>query len=98
MEWGMTFCPFNEMMNERKGYSKFMIRAEMAEGAWLKLEYKRDDSGRGQEAVAVKNTKRRTMWFPILPERCDSVQIRISGKGECIIRSFVREFNVGSDV
>lgn len=98
MKWSITFCPFNETANERKGYSKFMIRAEMAEGAWLKLEYKRDDCGRWQEAFAVENTKRKTMWFPVMPERCDSVQIRISGKGECIIRSFVREFDVGSDV
>lgn len=98
LEWSITFCPFNETVNERKGYSKFMIRAELAEGAWLKLEYKRDNAPKWQEAVAVENTRRRTMWFPIMPERCDSVQVRISGKGECILRSFVREFNTGSDV
>jgi hypothetical protein len=97
-EWSITFCPFNETMNERKGYSKFMIRAELADGARLKLEYKRDNAPKWQEALAVKNTRRRTLWFPIMPERCDSVQVRISGKGECILRSFVREFNTGSDV
>lgn len=98
LEWSMTFCPFNETVNERKGYSKFHLRLDLAEGAWLKLEVKRDNDTRWKEVYKTHNTKARTITVPVLPERCDSVEIRISGKGECVLRTFVREFFVGSDV
>lgn len=98
VDWSITLCPFTETMNERKGYSKFTLRASLAEGAWLKLEYRCDNNPVWTEAFAVTNAKARTVTFPILPERCDCIQLRISGKGECILRTLVREFHVGSDV
>lgn len=98
IEWGVTFCPFNETMNERKGYSKFHLRLEMAAGSWLKAEIKRDTDTRWQEVYTTHNERTRTVSVPILPARCDSVEIRLSGKGECLLRTFVREFFVGSDV
>ncbi len=97
-EWSMTLCPFNETVNERKGCSKFHVRLELSAGAWLKMEVKRDNDLRWKQVYITHNPRQRTITVPILPERCDSVQIRISGKGECIIRSFVREFFTGSDV
>lgn len=98
IEWSMTLCPFNETMNERKGFSKFSLRLELAAGAWLKMEIKRDNATKWQTVYTTHNERARTINVPILPERCDSVEIRISGKGECLIRTFVREFSVGSDV
>ena len=98
MEWSLTLCPFNETMNERKGYSKFHARLEMAVGSWLTSEVKRDNDTQRQKVYTINNLRKRTISVPILPARCDSVEIRISGKGECLLRTFVREFFVGSDV
>lgn len=98
MEWSATFCPFNETMNERKGYSKFHLRAELAAGAWLTVEVRRNGTGPWKKVYTTHNQRARTFTIPILPERCDSVEVRLSGKGECLLRTFIREFFVGSDI
>lgn len=98
LEWSLTFCPFNETMNERKGYSKFHIRMELAAKAWLTVEVKRDHDRVWERVYTTHNERRRNITVPILPARCDSVEIRISGKGRCLLRTFIREFFVGSDV
>lgn len=97
LNWSATFCPFNETQNERKGYSKFHLRLDMAAGAWLKVEVKRDTDKRWEQVYTTHNEKAQTVSIPILPARCDSVEIRLSGKGECKLRTFVREFFTGSD-
>lgn len=98
IEWSMTFCPFHETVNERKGYSKFHMRLEMAAGAWLAVEVKRDTDTKWEEVYRTHNERARTVSVPIVPARCDSVEIRLRGKGECMLRTFVREFFMGSDV
>lgn len=98
MEWSLTFCPFNETINERKIYSKFHLRMELAAGAWLTVEVRRDNARQWQRVYATHNARARTFTVPILPERCDSVEIRLRGKGECLLRTFIREFSTGSDV
>lgn len=98
VEWSVTFCPFNETVNERKVYSKFHLRMELGVGAWLTVEIKRDNAARWQTVYTTHNERKRTISVPVIPERCDSVEIRLSGKGECLLRTFIREFSVGSDV
>ncbi|MBE6916228.1 MAG: transporter substrate-binding domain-containing protein [Ruminococcaceae bacterium] len=98
VEWSVTFCPFNETMNERKGYSKFHLRLDLAAGAWLQVEVKRNTDTKWHTVYTTHNEREKTVTVPILPARCDSVEIRLSGKGECKLRTFIREFFVGSDV
>ena len=98
LEWSATLCPFNETVDERKVYSKFHLRVDLAEGSWLKVEIKRDNAVRWQQVYATHNHRARTMVIPVVPERCDSVEIRVSGKGPCTIRTLIREFSMGSDV
>lgn len=98
IEWSVTFCPFNETMNERKGYSKFHLRLDLAAGSWLTIEQKRNVDTQWKQVYTTHNDKARTLSVPVLPARCDSVEIRLSGKGECLLRTFIREFFVGSDV
>lgn len=97
IEWSVTFCPFNETVNERKGYSRFHLRMEMAAGAWLTAEVRRDHDTRWEQVYATHNERARTVSIPVLPARCDSVEIRLSGKGQCRLRTFIREFFTGSD-
>ncbi len=98
VEWSATFCPFNETVHERKGYSKFHLRLELGAKSWLTLEVKRDHDNVWRKVYSTHNERARTISVPILPARCDSVEIRLRGKGECRVRSFVREFFTGSDV
>lgn len=97
--WSITFCPFNEVMNERKGYSKFHLRLDLSEGASVDVEIKRNTDTQWQNVYTINDSnKAQTVTVPILPARCDSVEIRLSGRGVCKLRTFIREFYVGSDV
>lgn len=98
LPWSATFCPFNEVMNERKGYSKFHLRLEMAAGSWLTVEMRCDNEPRWQRIFTTHNKKACTLSVPVLPMRSDKVEIKISGRGKCLLRTFIREFFTGSDV
>lgn len=97
MEWTAEFCPFNETVNERKGYSKFHLRLDLAAGAWLAIDYKTENDEAWETAYTGQNEQAKTLSVPIIPTRCDSVSIRLRGKGECTVRTFIREFFTGSD-
>ena len=98
VEWSATLCPFNETMDERKGYSKFSMRVDMAAGAWLSVDLMTDHDHGWRQIYTTHNERARTISVPIIPTRCDSVSIRVRGKGDCTIKAFVREFSVCSDV
>ena len=98
IEWGATFCTMHETINERKGYSKFHLRMDLAAGAWLAVDIKTDNDLQWRQVYTTHNEKAKTVSIPIMPTRCDSIDIRIRGKGKCTIKTFIREFSVGSDV
>lgn len=98
VNWSATFCPFNETINERKGYSRFSMRVDLAAGAWLSVEMKTDGDTQWKRIYTTHNERARTLSVPIIPTRCDSVEIRVSGKGECTLKAFIREFTEGSAV
>ena len=98
IEWGATFCTMHETVNERKGYSKFHLRMDLSAGAWLAVDIKTDNDLQWKQVYTTHNEKAKTVSIPIIPTRCDSIDIRLRGKGKCTIKAFVREFSVGSDV
>ena len=98
IEWGATFCTMHETINERKGYSKFHLRLDMSAGAWISVDIKTDNDLKWKEVHTSHNEKAKTITIPIMPTRCDSIDIRLRGKGKCTVKSFIREFTVGSDV
>lgn len=107
IEWSATLCTINETINERKGYSKFHLRMDLAQNAWVAVDIKTDNEAQWRQVYITNNAKdwykpqskkRRAVSIPIIPTRCDSIDIRIRGKGNCTIKSFVREFTTGSDV
>lgn len=98
IEWGATFCTMHETINERKGYSKFHLRMDMSAGAWLAVDIKTDNDTQWRQVYTTHNEKAKTVSIPIVPTRCDSIDIRLRGKGDCTVKAFIREFSVGSDV
>ncbi len=98
IDWGATFCTIHETVNERKGYSKFHLRMDMSAGAWLAVDIKTDNDTQWRQVYTTHNEKAKTVSIPIVPTRCDSIDIRLRGRGKCTIKAFIREFTVGSDV
>lgn len=97
VEWSMTLCPFNEVTLGRKGYSKLYLRATLEPKSWMKIEVSVDDKPFKQIYIS-HDANAKTVQVPIIPTRCDSFTVRISGKGKCLLKSLVREFSVGSEV
>lgn len=98
IEWGATFCTMHETVNERKGYSKFHLRMDLGVGAWIAVDVKTDNDLQWKQVYTTHNEKAKTVSIPIMPTRCDSIDIRLRGKGKCTIKTFIREFTTGSDV
>lgn len=97
IDWGVTFCPFTETINERKGYSKLGIRLELGDNSYLEVDVS-VDGGRWQNVKKCHNERAKTITVPIHPNRCDSFEVRLSGQGKCEIKSLVRDITVGSEV
>lgn len=97
IKWSATFYPMDETIHNRKGYSKLYLRMELEPGAWVKTEIKEDFSPWMQRGV-VHGERKRTETVTMLPGRCDTFQIRLSGEGRCVVKSLVREFDAGSEV
>lgn len=97
IEWSVTFAPFTETVNERKGYSKLGFRLDLGDKSWLEV-YVRVDKGVWERVYTTHNEMARTITVPIAPNRCDVFEVRLKGQGECKIKSLVRDFFIGSEV
>ena len=97
IKWSATFYPMEENTHSRKGYSRLLMRIELAPGAWIKAEIK-EDLGPWKTLSTVHGQRVRTAHVTFLPGRCDTFQIRLSGEGRCVVKSLVREFDTGSEV
>lgn len=97
IEWSATLAPFAEESQGRRGYSKLWLRLELAAGAWVRVEVA-CDGGPWRQVYLTSEVKRGAIHVPIRPNRCDKFRVRLSGRGECLIKSLAREFHMGSEV
>jgi|GEM_PF-518273 len=93
--WMAEFVPFNETAHNRKGYAMLRLRLDMGARSHLRVEV-RCDRGPWRAVFSKSATETMTVNVPLKIGRCDRFSVRLSGKGECVIRSLEREFFVGS--
>lgn len=94
--WSVTFCPFFENTLGRKGYLRLFLRLKLEKGTWVRVECAEND-GPFRQVWACHDTRTQTAVIPLLPGRCDRFQIRVSGRGRCLLQNMEREFSVGSE-
>lgn len=97
VEWEARFTPFYETVTGRKRYSRLFLRVELPNGSWLKAEM-RCDGGRWESCGKLVGSVNDTQVLPLIPNRCDRFEIRLTGKGACAVLSMLREFRVGGAV
>lgn len=93
--WSATTCRIDETYLNRKCYSRLLLRLEVAEGAWVQAEISHD-GGPWQTVYTGHGRGGPIREIPIMPRRCDSFRVRLSGAGETIVRSMVREYRMVS--
>lgn len=96
LKWMALFCPFEDTVYGMRGYSKLWLKLELSPGAVVIAEISEDKRPFRQIGM-WGNSLQRTVTAPIFPGRCDSFRLRLRGTGRCIVRSIVREFDVGSE-
>ena len=95
--WSITMCRMDEVVHERKYYPKLNIRLDLPAGSTFTVEVSQDD-GLFIQIGALEGTTGKTVILPILLPRCDNFRIRMSGSGPVLLRSIVREYEVGSEL
>lgn len=96
-DWMATFGAFDELIEDRKIYSRMSLRFIAQPGTKVTIFIKMDD-GEWEivKRFAFAGTGGETV--PIVPRRCDRFSIKIVGTGDCEIKSLTRRFRRGSKV
>ena len=81
-----------------KYISKLQIRMEVDSGASVRIDIKCDGVGEWQEKARFSVTNKRSFSVPIIPRRCDTMRLRISGIGGCRIYSISKIVEKGSEL
>lgn len=94
--WEAEFCPVDELLHNRKVYSRLLLRADFAAGSFMRVEISLDDKPWATVARWSAGHSQAKV-IPILPRRCDRFRLRITGEGNVMLRSLVREYAPGSE-
>ena len=96
-DWMATFGAFDELIEDRKIYSRMSLRFIAQPGTKVSIFIKMDD-GEWElvKRFAYAGTGGETV--PIVPRRCDRFSIKVVGTGDCEIKSLTRRFRRGSKV
>lgn len=83
---------------DHKYVSKLQIRIESPLGTLVRIEVQYDHDGIWIEKYLINATAKRSYTVPIIPRRCDTMRIRISGNGDCRIYSVAKTIEQGSEL
>lgn len=95
--WQAVFGEFDEILENKKIYSKLQLRLTMEKEAELSVWIATDES-EWLLVANLKNERKRSVYIPIIPRRCDKFKIKLEGVGRTRIESLVRLVREGSEV
>lgn len=95
--WEAVFGLFGTDYLGTKYLSRFNLRMQMDPDAEAELSIQYDHSGTWKEYGKIKGKNLKTFMIPVIPRRCDHLQVKIKGKGRCRIYSIGRTLEVGGD-
>ena len=93
-EWYAHLNPMNETVLNRKGYSKIGLRMQLSQDAWVKVERRSGPKTAWEQVWASPDSHSGVVEIPILPYFSDALELKISGRGNCLLESMVRTFDV----
>lgn len=92
------FGDFTDGSPNRKAVSKIQLRLEVGERSYALVKIRYNSSGEWITVKRIEAGKKRSVYIPVIPHRCDHYRIRIEGAGDCTLYSMARELYVGSAV
>ena len=82
---------------DRKRLTRINVRLRLAQGARSALYIRYDSAGSWQRVAATTSASLRAYDFPVRIRRCDHMELRLEGQGECEVYSIVKTYQMGSD-
>ena len=82
---------------DQKYISRFNLRVKMHHGAVLEILVRYDSEGDWEPQGVIDQKRTGSFMIPVIPRRCDHMQIRLRGKGDIRIFSIAKILEVGSD-
>ena len=95
--WSATFGLFGTDYTNQKYLGRFNLRMQIDEDAEVHLKIMYDQDGVWHDQGEIRGKSTRTFMLPVIPRRCDHLQVQISGNGRCRIYSMSRMLEVGGD-
>lgn len=94
-EWMATFGPFDEYIENRKIYSKLLMRLVRDEESTVDV-YISINEGEWEQVEHYDPTKTGGDFIPIIPRRCDRYSVKVQGTGNCSVKSLTRKVRMGT--
>lgn len=83
---------------DHKYLSRFLLRMKLGKTADCELSVQYDSDGIWHSKGTVRGKgKVKTYLLPIIPRRCEHMQVRLSGHGDMQLYGMARELAIGSD-
>lgn len=95
--WEVRFGVFGVTEPNQKYLSRFNIRGQLAAGAQMTLWIQYDSDKVWHEMGTMRTPVLRTFLIPVVPRRCDHLQVMIRGYGDAKIYSVSRTYAGGGD-
>ena len=95
VEWSAVFGPFDEYIENRKIYSRILLRLKRDEDSEVSV-YISENEGAWELVQKFDPAKTGGDYIPIIPRRCDRYSIKIEGIGKCSIKSLTRKVRRGT--
>lgn len=95
--WAAVFGLFGMDYKGHKYLSRFNLRMQMDEGAVAHMEIQYDHDGKWLDQGTIRGESTNTFMLPVIPRRCDHLQLKLYGTGRCRIYMMSREMEVGGD-
>ena len=99
VEWFMQTGDIGLDSPDNKYVSKLQIRleADFKSSLMISVQYDQDYNS-WEEKYRINATRKRSFVVPIIPRRCDTMRIRISGRGNFTIYSITKTIEQGSEM
>lgn len=97
VRWEATSGIIGYEYPDSKYLSRFNLRVRMEHGSWCEIYVQYDSDGEWIKQGDMMGTSTQSFTVPVIPRRCDHMQIRIRGEGDVKIYSIAKILEVGSD-
>lgn len=96
--WMAVTTPLGLNDPDQKYLSRVTLRLALKPEGELRLDVQYDESGAWEELAVIRSSDFRSFSVPVLPRRCDSLRLRLRGRGDFRLYSMTKTMEGGSSV